>query len=236
MKVAHFVADLLFLATTAAGSTAEVAAQPAPFPVFLRFGFSSVLEFDETPTRVVLGDAQAFQVERLDRSLVLRTMVPYATSNMFVYFKEPAPKLFVLTAAEDANPTYYRKIENPKPTPQTPRSGSPTPVAVSSRSSHVVSARFDPKKDYLTVEILLVADSKAILRPKWELARLRVQARAQSPFKLWSERKEVQKDSAIRARFVFAKPNVARSLVDTTLVLPIEGQAPLILALHGGSR
>lgn len=40
---------------------------PAPFPIFLKSGFSSVVEFDDAPTRVVLGDGQSFQVEKLDR-------------------------------------------------------------------------------------------------------------------------------------------------------------------------
>ena len=72
-----------------------------PFPVFLRQGFSSVLEFEEAPTRVVLGDTQNFQVEKLDKSLILKTLVPYATTNMFAYFREKDPKIFILTASED---------------------------------------------------------------------------------------------------------------------------------------
>jgi hypothetical protein len=234
MKSAHSVSGFLLLTAISAQAMPDLSAQPAPFPVFLRVGFSSVLEFDEIPTRVVLGDGQAFQVERLDHSLVLRTMVPYATSNMFVYFKEATPKLFVLTAAEDAQPTFFKRIENPKPIP------TETPAATGgqhAKASHVLSTRFDAKKDYLTLDVILSADSRAILRPRWDLVRLRYLSRIQAPFKLWSERKEVQKDATVRARFIFLKPNVPRNLSSAVLVVPIDGETmPLILPLGRASR
>src|SRR4051794_22875125 len=97
-------------------------ASSAPFPVFLKSGFSTVLEFEEIPTRVVLGDAQSFQVEKLDKSIVIRTLAPYAVGNMFVYFRSKETQLFILSASEDAEPTYYKKFEAPtalpKPIPQ----------------------------------------------------------------------------------------------------------------------
>jgi hypothetical protein len=77
-------------------------ASPAPLPIFLKMGFSSVLEFSEAPSRVVLGDNQGFKVERLDESIVIKTLVPYANTNMFVYFRAQEPQLFVLTASEEA--------------------------------------------------------------------------------------------------------------------------------------
>ena len=236
MKASHSVLILWLLSSAAAAGTAEIAAQPAPLPIFLRAGFSSVLEFDDSPQQVVIGDGQAFQVERLDRSLVLRAILPYATSNLFVYFKDGPPKLFILTASEDANPTYFKRIENPKLAPP-PRLPETAVRGAGQRSSRVVAAKLDPKKDYLTVEVLLVADSGAMLRPKWDLVRLRFDSKTQAPFKLWSERKEVQKDSAVRARFIFVKPNVPKTLTNVALILPIEGsQSPLVLALHGGQR
>ncbi len=203
-----------------------------PLPVFLKSGFSSVLEFEETPTKVILGDSQAFQVEKLDRSLVVRTVAPYATSNLFVYFKEAAPKLFVLTAAEDAEPTYFRKFENPTP-PQTKESKnfSVRSIPVVSR---VVSANWDAKKDYLTIELILAANSRSLMKPKWDLIRLRHLTNTQAPFKLWSERKEAQKDAAIRARLIFSKPNIPRDLNKALVIVPLEGDSnPLTLSLRG---
>ena len=108
---------------------AFAAAPPTPFPVFLKSGFSSVLDFEEAPTRVVLGDAQSFQVEKFERSLVVRALTPYASSNMFVYFRSAEPRLFVLTASEDAEPTYYKKFEEPlapKPAPNIPQVSGPS--------------------------------------------------------------------------------------------------------------
>lgn len=216
-----------------------------PMPVFLRMGFSSVLEFEEAPTRVVLGDSQAFQVERLDQSLVLRTLAAYANTNMFVYFKSAPQRLFVLTASEEVEPTYFRKVEPVKPplvvAPKAAPSvqNGPRTIAVVARgkSTGVVSAVFDPKKDFLTVEVLISAGSDTLVRPAWDKVRLRHQTQFKTPHKLWAERKEVQKDAAIRSRFIFAKPNVPRDLSDTAIIIPIEGRSdPIVLGLKRGTR
>lgn len=237
MKWRYAFFAVLFLSSTLSDASSDLAAHPVPFPVFLKIGFSSILEFDEAPTRVVLGDSQTFQVERLERSLVLRTLVAYATSNMFVYFKTATPRLFVLTASEDAEPTYFKNLETPKePAPPRPvaRRGS---IQSKSGVSQIISAKFDARKDYLTVEVRIAADSAHLLRPNWNLVRLRHLTTIQAPAKLWAERKDVQKDSTIRARFIFAKPNVPRDLSDSLLIVPIEGQlTPLTLTLRGASR
>ncbi len=226
---------VLALSSTFADASSDLAAHPVPFPVFLKIGFSSILEFEEAPTRVVLGDAQAFQVERLERSLVLRTLVAYATSNMFVYFKTAPPRLFVLTAAEDAEPTYFKKLETPKAPASSVARGGAIPAKIG--ISQIISAKFDVKKDYLTVEVRIAADSTRLLRPSWNLVRLRHLTTIQAPVKLWAERKDVQKYSTVRARFIFAKPNVPRDFSGSLLIVPIEGQlTPLTLALRGASR
>lgn len=203
---------------------------PTPFPVFLKAGFSSVLEFEETPLRVVLGDGQSFQVEKVDHSLVVRTLTPYAASNMFVYFKDVEARLFVLTASEDATPTYYKKFEKdipPKP-----------PVKIENHESQklgekiepklgyilrVLHSDFDAKKDYLTLECELQSKSQQVIKPLWNLVRLSYQSKTFSPFKLWSERQEVQKDSRIKFRLIFAKPNLPRNMREVILIIPLLG-------------
>jgi hypothetical protein len=100
-----------------------------------------------------------------------------------------------------------------------------------------VSASFDQKKDYLTVSIELTADSTEAIRPNWNLVRLTHNKTALAPFKLWAERKEVQKDSLVRSRFVFAKPNIPRNLAGTAIVLPLDGKSSaLTLGLAGGGK
>lgn len=208
---------------------------PTPFPVFLKAGFSSILEFDDAPTRVVLGDSQSFQVEKLDHSLVIKTLTNYAASNMFVYFKEEEPRLFVLTASEDAQPTYYRKFESPLPLKKEYVAMSPSVRRMLKRPSQILSAQFDAKKDYLTVDAEISADSSGILKPNWSLVRLTFNGSANAPFKLWSERKDIQKDSCVRVRFIFVKPNVPRDLKGAALVIPLLGEArALTLWLRGG--
>ena len=223
---------LLFLLAPALAFASAL--PPTPFPVFLKAGFSSVLEFEEAPVRAVLGDTQSFQVEKVERSLVVRTLTAYAASNMFVYFRDAEPRLFVLTASEDANPTYYKKFENPAPPKQVVRADGGARANVRAAGGRVIRHQFDARKDYLTVSIELAADSSEPLRPNWSLIRLAFKGSALVPYKLWAERQEVQRDSSIKARMIFAKPNVPRDLAGVTLVVPLQGKAsPITLALKG---
>ncbi len=199
-------------------------AAPAPFPVFLKSGFSTVLEFDEIPTRVVLGDSQSFQVEKLDKSIVIRTLTPYAVGNMFVYFRAKETQLFILSASEDAEPTYYHKFQSPPPLPKIlPQQQTTRKTSTTKRSVRVTKAQFDAKKDYLTIELEIAASSDGPVRPNWELVRLAYKNTAISPYKLWSSRKEVQRDTKVTSRFIFAKPNIPRNLKEVTLILPVLG-------------
>jgi hypothetical protein len=209
---------------------------PTPFPIFLKSGYSTILEFDEAPSRVVLGDTQNFQVERLEKSLVVKTVNSYAASNMFVYFKNQDTRLFVLTASEDAEPTYYKKFEAMKIQirQETAQPVSSRTVYAQSGPSKIHLCQFDTKKDYLTVEALIKADSKSVLKPNWSLVRLTYNGRATAPFKLWAERKDVQRDATIKTRFIFAKPNLSRDLKGVTLVIPLLGETrSIILPLKG---
>ncbi len=196
---------------------------PTTFPVFLKEGFSTILEFEEAPTQVVLGDQNLFQVERLSRSIVIKPMAPYATTNMFVYFKSKETRLFLLTASEESEPTYYRKFaafvanvtEKPK-------------ISISpkyKRGLHIKGSEFDKKKDYLTIDFIIAADASGKVVPNWDLIRLKHKDRALSPTKLWSERREAQRDSSVKARLIFAKPNVPGDLKDVSLIVPIKGSA-----------
>ena len=215
---------------------------PTAFPVFLKAGFSSVLEFDEAPVRVVLGDGQSFQVERVDRSVVVRTLTQYAASNMFVYFKDSQPRLFVLTASEDANPTYYKKFDKEAPIRITPVLQKARNESVSKSDSEtgydlrITRTEFDFKKDYLTIEGELSSASQEILKPNWKLLRLTYKSRALAPFKLWSERETVQKDSTVKFRVILAKPNVPRDLKGVSIVIPVLGQLHAINVSLGRSK
>lgn len=196
---------------------------PTTFPVFLKEGFSTILEFEEAPTQVVLGDQNLFQVERLSRSIVIKPMVPYATTNMFVYFKSKETRLFLLTASEESEPTYYKKFQTVIPkVPDKPRALIPTKYK---RGLHIKGSEFDKKKDYLTIDFVVAADSSGKVSPSWDLIRLKHKDRVLSPTKLWSERRDAQRDSFVKARLIFAKPNVPADLKDVALIVPIKGSA-----------
>lgn len=223
----------IFLSSSA---LASITVNTQPLPIFLKAGFSSVIEFDEVPIRVVVGDTQAFQVERVEHSLVVRTLAPYAVTNLFVYFKKSAPKLYILTASEDAEPSYLIKVQTneiPKSTePSSPMARFPTRAGV-----QILRQEFDSKKDYLTLGFQISADSSEPLKPNWDRVRLRFGKNVLTPTKLWAERKDVQRDSRVNARLIFSKPNLPRDLSEATLVIPLQGKVEaLSVPLGKGSR
>jgi len=226
MKVLLF--SFLFLSIPA-----EASQSPTSFPLFLRQGFSCVLEFDSVPKRVVIGDLQSFQVEKMEKSIVVRSLAAYASSNMFVYFETGDPRLFVLTASEDAQPTLFQKFESMK----LPEKKAEAPKVLSRpglEGIQLTSARFNAQKDYLTVDARITAGSGGAIKPSWDLVRLRSGDVSVAPIKCWAERKEVQRDASLKARFIFAKPNVRKDLTDVKLVLPIQGRTtPFSLNLGG---
>lgn len=202
---------------------------PTPFPVFLKEGFSSILEFEEAPTQVVLGDQNLFQIEKLEKSIVIKPLVTDASTNMFVYFRTKSTRLFILNASDDNEPTFYKKFETfVAPKPKNSLKAVPLARGVSQKS-----ATFDKKKDYFTVDFLVSADAKSKVAPEWDEIRLKYKDRYMAPSKLWSERKEAQMDSAIKARLVFTKPNIPSDLKQVSVIVPIKGESkPMILNLR----
>lgn len=195
---------------------------PTAFPVFLKEGFSCILEFEESPTQVVLGDQNLFQIERLNRSIVIKPLTAYATTNLFVYFKSKETKLFLLMASEESEPTYYKKFDSVIP-PVIKKEKPLAPITKFNRGIRLESADLDKKKDYLTIDFVITADSSGKIAPNWEQIRLRTKDKVIAPLKLWSERREIQRDSQIRARLIFLKPNIPTDLKDTSIIVPLKG-------------
>jgi len=194
---------------------------PTAFPVFLKEGFSCILEFEESPTEVVLGDQNLFQIERLNRSIVIKPLTPYATTNMFVYFKSKDTRLFLLAASEEAEPTYYKKFETIIPIAV--EKEKVIPKIKYERGVLLKNVEFDKRKDYLTIDFVVTADSAGKISPNWDLIRLKYKDKILSPDKLWSERREVQRDSTIKARLIFVKPNISSDMKGSSIIIPIKG-------------
>lgn len=206
-----------------------------PFPVFLKMGYSSILDFEEAPQKVVLGDSKSFQIEKLNNSVVLRPLVDETMSNMFVYFKNQRPRLFILTVSEEVNPTVYKKFS-----PVMPKAKIKKPLTqrkVQSRQSiQVTKVTFDKKKDFLTIELKISSSSRSSLAPDWDKTRLVYKKQLIKPNKLWAERQTVQKDSQVSSRFIFQRPDIPRDLKATELVIPLKNQKnPLRVILRKGA-
>jgi hypothetical protein len=217
------------LTTSALGFANDIPSMSAP--LFLKPGFSTVVEFVTSPTHVVIGDANSFQVERLKNALVIKTLSAEAVSNMLVYFRNGEPKVFILKASENVEPTLYKKIASEKPVQfeSQARSKSITP-----KRTKIVSAQFDPKKDYLTIEYVIVANSASQITPAWDEVRITFGTKSFDPQSSWSERKIVQRDSFVRARAIFATPDIPRDLRGVSLSIPTkEDIKKIILGLKG---
>jgi hypothetical protein len=210
---------------------------PTPFPVFLKLGFSSVLEFPAPPKRVVVGDGASFQVERVDHSLVIRPLVSSASSNLFVYFEKEEPRLFVLTASDEAEPTLYHKFADPKQASVSLRpSAGMREVRGGGSLLRATRWSFDTKKDFLTLDAELCARKGRPIAPDWGKALLAFGAQPLNPARLWAEREEVQRDACVRARFVFLRPNLPRDLVGVRLVLPLKNEDQPISTILGRKK
>lgn len=229
----YFILSLLLISTTYATEVTN-----SPFPVFLKLGFSSVLEFDSTPAQVVLGDSASFQVEKLESSLVVRSLTTDAITNMFVYLTNGQVKSFTLTASEDAVPTLISSFKTivAKARPSTTKKPTPKGQAYYyKKGARLIRAQFDKKKDFLTVEVSISADSKTSITPRWEIVELRHKDLVFKAKTMWAERKVVQKDSTVKARFVFMRPNISSNFSESYIQIPVVGYAsPIRLNLKGG--
>ncbi len=229
------VVTILLLLLNCKAFANQLNASQIPQPLFLKLGFSSIVEFSENPTRVIVGDSQSFQVEKADKSLVIRTLVSYATTNLFVYFKTAQPKLFTLTASEDANPSLYNKFDLTPPKPILDEKLSDVKSVITTSTKNIKnifksgvtlkSAIFDKSKDYLTIDFLISADGKNLIQPKWDLIRLASGKNKIAPFKVWSEREDIQKDSTIKARLIFLRPDIEKSLKNCYIIIPLKGRS-----------
>lgn len=224
---------LILIAFLTPFSTSATEVADAPVPIFLQSGYSTILEFDEAPAQVVLGDTQSFQVEKLNNSVVIRPLIDEATSNMFIYFKKQDPRLFILSVSEEAKPTLYKKFVSMKALAKV-RERKPVRYK---RATRLVKALFNEQKDYLTLEIAMSADSSASITPIWDKTRLAHKDKTIKPETVWAERQVVQKDSQVLARFIFKRPDVPRTLKDTRLLIPLKGyKNPVYLTLNKGKR
>lgn len=201
-------------------------------PIFLRYGFSSVVEFDEAPTQVVLGDSEAFQVEKLDRSLVVKPLINEATTNMFVYFKSASPKLLILSASDDFEPTHFKKFSAPFVAAKPKSAAVPRQPAISTTGANLKSKTFSKNKDYLILDLDISANGSARLTPDWNRAAIHYKGKVLVPSKLWSERKEIQKNARAHARFEFRKPDLPADLIGAILKIPLKsGQKTMSINL-----
>ena len=212
---------------------------PISSPIFLKEGFSSILQFDEAPREVVLGDQKAFFVQKLSDSLVIKPLMPNAVSDMFVYFPDEPPRLFVLTANNHNAPTFFKEFTSIHAPPtgfMRPKFGrsriAPArALRVYRQMLRVLSAKFSSKKSYLTISAVITANRFRRLKPEWKSVHLEYQGRIILPKKLWSERREIEKDSSIRCRFIFLKPNLSRSMRLVNLVIPLSDKHSLTARL-----
>jgi hypothetical protein len=197
-------------------------------PIFLKPGFSSVIEFNVEPEKIIIGDSQNFQVEKTNKSLVIRCLRPYASSNLFVYFKKHPTQIFSLTADEEAIPTLLKKIIlnelTSKIESETALSKKEDVQKIKKNTIRLIlkKTEFSRAKDYLTIDFFISAGSENKLSPNWKKILL-VCGKTEIPtYKTWAERQDIQKDSEIKSRVIFLRPNIGSSLSNCILNVPVK--------------
>lgn len=214
---------------------AQVATTPVPLPIFLKEGFTTVLEFDEPAVQVVLGDQGQFQVERVGKAIAIRPLSSYALTNLFVYFKKSGPRLFILNASEEAEPLHYKRFNSL--TSESKKSLVFEKPRIRARRIMLVKSEFSRGNDFLTLNLVVSADSQSKLSPNWSAIDLIYNGKRIRPIKVWSSRREVQRDSQVQAQLNFVQPNVPTSLKNTTLAVPLlNEQKVIVLDLGKGKR
>lgn len=221
----------VYLLHSLVASNAALSA-PAPVPLFLKAGYSSVLEFEEAPARVVIGDAGSFQVERMEKSILVRPVVEEASTNLVVYFKVSGPRMFILKATPDEEPAMYRKYVSVKEAPAASISSKKklstgpvhSEIRPAKKMTRVTRATLDQKGDYLIVEASFAAPAITRMSPQWKQSKISYKGKDQKPSKIWAEREVVQPGATIRAKFVFNSPEVPKSLAGVTLSVPVQGK------------
>lgn len=201
----------------------------------MKLGFSSVVEFDEEPEKIILGDSQSFQVEKSNKSLVIRSLVNYASSNLFVYFKKHSTQIFSLTSDEDANPTLLKKIYLNDfvikgAAPKEIKQSTGEKIKTKENKKYVESVKltkkeFSKAKDYLTLDYVITAGSSSKLEPTWKKIRLRCGKIEIPTYKTWSEREVMQKDTEMKARVIFLRPNIGNDLKKCFLDIPVKDRS-----------
>lgn len=197
-------------------------------PIFLKLGFSSVIEFNTEPEKIIIGDSQNFQVEKTNKSLVIRSLRAYASSNLFVYFKKHPTQIFSLTADEEAIPTLLKKIVlneiSLKIEAKSILSKKEDVQKIKKNTDRLIlkKTEFSKAKDYLTIDFFISASSDNKLTPNWKKIRLSCGKTDIPTYKTWAERQEIQKDSEIKSRVIFLRPNIGSSLSNCILNVPIK--------------
>ena len=216
------IALLLFLLLFPRAVRAEIVSAS---PVFLKMGFSTVIEFDLIPIHVVIGDSSSFQVERLKKSIIIKPLVMEGSTNLLVYFKNQRKKLFILRASEDANPNYYKRFNFIL---AAPKAGN----KVYFEGIKIISRKFSSKKDYFKLIVQVSAGYAKRVLPIWRKAYLKYNGSVIKPARTWSERKSIQRDSFVFASFLWRLPNIPRNLKGVHLILPVhKRKKPFILNL-----
>lgn len=197
------------------GVVAAVAGPVAPLPVFLKFGFSSVLDFESSPKRVVIGDPLNFQVERAGNSIVMRPLATSAVTNLFVYFEKGEPRQFVLTASEDAEPSMYRKIERE----------AVLPVVASKPKTQSAKAPLRAKYRKVSptefeVSLVISGNSARLIDPSWPKIFLQIGGSKKKPIKIWAADRLIRPKNSVAVKLSFEGEVSASALKDANVVVP----------------
>lgn len=212
--------------------------------IYLKPGRSSVIQFNEAPVGIILGNPKAFQAERYGSNLVLRSNVASASTNLFVLFKKSDLKSFDLHCDPELKQTSVLKVDYPelvqtsntdtfKPIQQTMPKDDILKLPRNQLFLRVMSASWTKHKDYLniTVRITNTHDHRKTLG--WKYASLKKGDKFIVPAAVRARRAEVAPNEQIYTKLEYKRPDVPADLKDIKLVLPVKDSDRIEISMEG---
>lgn len=192
-----------------------------PQSINVRMGYSSVVCFQKSPDSIAIGDARFFQAQRVGNNLLLRSAAPMKESNLLVFSSGRLSETYkllsdpILPHTESTN--CDTKIETSSQANAKTKTNKKAVVERifsqvkkdGLRADLLRKAWESQKRDYFTIRVRLVNNSKGVWTPDWSKVVLRQESKKFTHTGLSSERREVQVGGQITFDVQFTRPEIA---------------------------
>ena len=178
---------------------------------------STIVEFNQEPEALVIGNKKAFHVEKLQKRLVINsTLKAPQNSNLFVLFKGEKMAFLYLISNPGLSHNDFVKIDYPKVTlAKKPIKIKKKRIKKKRKRStwgkiHIKAYRavFSHKKDYLEIRLKISNGLKHRITPALSFTTIKSGKKYITPDKVFSERKTIASGSYTYVKLIFLRPDL----------------------------